>query len=99
MMRTRAIQIGLSGDLSKFYVDSILSIEDVTDLAYSVRAVHSLEKEKDRMIAMNALRSELPLEREYLPDLSEPKLRALGMLPGEAATMINQIGLGNMKLK
>lgn len=30
MSRTRAIQIGLSVDLSKLYVDSIISIEDVT---------------------------------------------------------------------
>jgi len=51
------------------------------------------------MEAMNALLHELPSEREYLPHLSDSKLRELGMLPGNAATMINQIGIGNIKLK
>ena len=33
MTQTRSIQIGLSRDLSEYYVNSIISIEDVTDLA------------------------------------------------------------------
>ena len=40
MVRTRAIQIGLSEELSAFYVSSILKIENVTDLADKVYFAH-----------------------------------------------------------
>merc|ERR1712137_1314942 len=36
----RAIQIGLKGKLSKRYVESIISIEDVTELAHQVGLAH-----------------------------------------------------------
>ena len=40
---TRAIQIGIGGSLSERYVDSIVSIEEVTDLAHKFMAAHALK--------------------------------------------------------
>jgi hypothetical protein len=40
---TRAIQIGMGGSLSERYVDSIVSIEEVTDLAHKFMAAHALK--------------------------------------------------------
>lgn len=94
MLRQRAIQIGLAGSLSEYYVSHIISIEEVTELARRVGAAHKLEKTKDIMTAMEALRPDLPRERPYLPALSESKLRELAMLPGPAAEVVSQIGRG-----
>merc|ERR1712190_369052 len=40
MLRTRAIQIGLKGSLSKFHVDHAISIQDVTALGHKVCQAH-----------------------------------------------------------
>ena len=47
MLRTRAIQIGLSGPLSEWYVNNIISIEEVTDLAHNAKVAHTLNKVED----------------------------------------------------
>jgi len=96
MLRERAIQIGVQGGLSEFYVGSALSIEDVTELAREVGAAHGQKRERDCEDAMRAI-SNLPIEREYEALLQvEHKLR-LGLVPGEAANRIAQISRGRVK--
>ena len=79
MLRYRAIQIGLKGSLSELYVRSVLSIQDVTELA---RKVHAAHVAKDSKQAMALLLPELPLERPYLPQCPEDVLIRLRMMPG-----------------
>eukprot|EP00747_Dinoflagellata_sp_TGD_P210753 gnl/TRDRNA2_/TRDRNA2_84008_c0_seq2.p1 gnl/TRDRNA2_/TRDRNA2_84008_c0~~gnl/TRDRNA2_/TRDRNA2_84008_c0_seq2.p1 ORF type:complete len:280 (-),score=42.20 gnl/TRDRNA2_/TRDRNA2_84008_c0_seq2:214-999(-) len=79
MMRCRAIQIGLAGSLSELYVRSVISIQEVTELAHKVGVAHKA-KTKD---AMSALLPELPAERPYLPRCPESVLVKLEMLPGK----------------
>eukprot|EP00435_Cladocopium_sp_Y103_P040627 s1444_g11.t1 len=79
MLRRRAIQIGLKGSLSEFYVKSVIAIEDVTELAHRVQAAHTAA---DSKTAMSQLLPELPVERPYLPALPVPVLTRLRMLPG-----------------
>ena len=76
MLRERAIQIGLSRDLSERYVGSVLQIRDVTDLAHRVGDAHAA---KDVKAAMAALLRELPYERAYLPHCEYDTLVRLGM--------------------
>lgn len=99
MLQTRAIQIGLAGSLSEYYVDGILSIEDATGLAHRVASAHRMKKQEDTKETMEALRPDLPLERPYLPSLTKSKLRELAMLPGPAAEVVAQLGRGNVKIK
>jgi len=79
MLRYRAIQIGLKGSLSELYVRSVLSIQNVTELA---RKVHAAHVAKDSKQAMALLLPELPLERPYLPQCPEDVLIRLRMMPG-----------------
>ena len=79
MLRTRAIQIGLKGSLSEFYVRSVIAIEDVTDMAHRVQAAHVAA---DAKLAMSRLLPDLPVERAYMPSCPEHVLKALRMLPG-----------------
>eukprot|EP00516_Mucochytrium_quahogii_P006014 CAMPEP_0203750420 /NCGR_PEP_ID=MMETSP0098-20131031/4650_1 /ASSEMBLY_ACC=CAM_ASM_000208 /TAXON_ID=96639 /ORGANISM=" , Strain NY0313808BC1" /LENGTH=264 /DNA_ID=CAMNT_0050639699 /DNA_START=37 /DNA_END=831 /DNA_ORIENTATION=+ len=95
MLRKRAIQIGLAGGLSEFYVNQILSVEDVTNLAHQVKVIHGLKNDNDVATGMELLKPNLPVERPYIPLLSEPELRDLAMLPGKAADMVKQIGMGS----
>merc|ERR1712217_42879 len=90
MLRQRAIQIGLPRQLSEFYVSSIISILDVTELCHSVCEAHR-SKKKD---AVAAVQPYLPLERPYMPDCSEQCLVQLGMLPGQTASAIAKVGRG-----
>jgi phosphopantetheine adenylyltransferase len=76
MLRERAIQIGLSGDLSERFVASIIAVTDVTELAHRVGAAHAA---KDVAAAMAALAPELPAEREYLPRCEPAELVRLQM--------------------
>jgi len=71
LTRKRAIQIGLSAGLSEYYVENVLSIEDVTDLAHTIKAAH------ENPIPLVPL----PKERPYMPALSVDVLVKLGMLP------------------
>ena len=48
MLGRRAVQIGMKGDLSEFYVRSALSVEDVTGLARRVGAAHAAAQKKTR---------------------------------------------------
>lgn len=79
MLRRRAIQIGLKGSLSEMYVRSVVSIEDVTELAHRIHEAHNATDTKS---AMSHLLPELPVERPYMPSCPEPVLARLRMLPG-----------------
>lgn len=69
----RAIQIGLGGVLAKEYVESVVSIEDVTLLARRVGEAH------ERGLMDEELTKEMPDERPYVPYCPRKVLRALGM--------------------
>uniref|UniRef100_A0A7R9WRE8 DUF4291 domain-containing protein n=1 Tax=Craspedostauros australis TaxID=1486917 RepID=A0A7R9WRE8_9STRA len=80
MPMTRAIQIGLSRDVSHLYVRSIRKIEDVTELAHQVHAAHQKAVNgKDAEEAMESARVDLPQEREYVPHMELEDLRKIGM--------------------
>ena len=63
MLRKRAIQIGLKGSFSRLYVESIVRIEDVTDLAKMVGEAHGVKNAKARQQAIEGLAPSLPVER------------------------------------
>ena len=90
MIRERAIQIGLSRDLSALMVASTISIDDVTDLARRVGDAH---RTRDAPAATRAIASEiaLPNERPYTPRLPDHELVRLSML---ATTVWTRIPLG-----
>jgi len=92
LLRCRAIQIGLAGSLSEFFVKHIISIQDVTKLAHRVRQAHTCKKKDD----MSRLLAELPLpiESPYMPHCPRNRLVELGMLPGDVASALSQIGRG-----
>jgi hypothetical protein len=101
MLRDRAIQIGLSKNVSQFYVDHVISIQDVTELSHLVGDAHKMMNFKGRKAqegeaAMLALLPQLPFERSYLPHCSEEVLVNLGMLPGDSAAWINKLGRGRV---
>ena len=79
MLRARAIQIGLSRDLSEMYVRSVVSIEEVTGLAHQVLEAHQHRHEADVKAAMVALLPLLPQERPYLPRCPDEELQRLQM--------------------
>ena len=104
MLRRRAIQIGIAGKLSQFYVDQISSIEDVTELAHKVCAAHRAKVKKSggskkseaSESPMSPLLPLLPQERPYMPQCSQKALIALGMYPGETAETIGKLGRGKV---
>lgn len=81
LLRDRAIQIGLKGANSELYVQSVVSIQDVTNLGHRLKEAHAA-KSKD---AMALIRADLPRERPYLPCCEEAVLKRLQMLPGVRA--------------
>ena len=81
MLRERAIQIGLSRELSERFVASIIAVHDVTELAHRVGAAH---KAKDVAAAMAELSPLLPHERAYLPHCEQADLVRLQMARVEA---------------
>jgi hypothetical protein len=91
MLRDRAIQIGLKGDLSVEYVNSIISIDDVSALSRSVGKAHGLRRPAE---AMALLAKELPDERSYMPQCSKDVLSRLGLVRGVTADFVGSIGLG-----
>jgi len=91
----RAIQIGVSGSLSEFYAGSPLSIEDVTELAHRVAKAHGQASPKLVKDMMDEL--DLPEERTYYPRCERDVLIRLGMMPGETAKSIAQIGFPSVK--
>ena len=80
MLRKRAIQIGIKGKLSQHFVDKILSIQDVTELAHKIGQAHSEKSVED---AMSELIPDLPLERCYTPKCSDDILTSLKLLPNK----------------
>lgn len=92
MIRRRAIQIGLKGRLSEFYVQNVISIQDVTELGHRVCQAHRAKKNN----AMAELLPELPDERPYMPHCSDQCLVELGMKPGQTASAMARIGRGKV---
>ena len=64
--RRRAIQIGLKGKLSQKYVNSIVAIQDVTDLAHRVAIHHQNGSSAE---AMRREMPDLPTEQIYNHEL------------------------------
>lgn len=97
MLQKRAIQIGVSGTLSELYVDNLLSIEDVTDLARAVGDAHAEEKADSVKAKMDILIAEGKIlqERPYMPSCDRADLVRLGMLPGRRASM-TRLGKGHL---
>mmetsp|Transcript_6118 Transcript_6118/g.14852 ORF Transcript_6118/g.14852 Transcript_6118/m.14852 type:complete len:263 (+) Transcript_6118:73-861(+) len=85
--RTRAIQIGMRGTLSEFYVSNLISVEDVTDLAHKVYSVHNdMRNNRAKEAKIQAFQDvSLQTERPYFPSCDMRHLVRLGMLPGEPA--------------
>ena len=79
MLRERAIQIGLSRDLSERYVAGVLSITDVSALARQVGAAHGHKDERQVKAAMTEMLPRLPAERPYMPSCPEEELVRLGL--------------------
>lgn len=88
MLQTRAIQIGLSGQLSIWYVNNIISVQEVTDLAHKVGVAHKLKTAEDVQAAMKDMKDDLPDERPYFPSLSKRELQELAMLPGTVSSRL-----------
>jgi len=78
----------MKGNLSELYVDSVLSIEDVTELSHQVSTAHK-DRDRDLLGSLS-----LPLEQPYIPRCSPDVLVHLGMLPGQTAQALSQIGRG-----
>eukprot|EP00923_Selenidium_pygospionis_P030369 GHVN01053932.1.p1 GENE.GHVN01053932.1~~GHVN01053932.1.p1 ORF type:complete len:241 (+),score=33.79 GHVN01053932.1:448-1170(+) len=93
MLRMRTIQIGVKGRLSKFYVSSVLAIQDVTELSAKVMNAHQLNKTEAK-VAMAVLVDQLPVERPYMPRCDVETLVGLGMLPGETSHAVSLLGMG-----
>lgn len=94
MTSKRAIQIGVRRELSAFYVESALCIEDVTPLARSVGLAHRAKKNRIAQDMIEKLQPQLPTERPYLPACADRVLQRLGMLPGPEADVLAQLGRG-----
>ena len=80
MLRERAIQIGLSRDLSERYVAGALSITDVSALAQQVGVAHGAKDERQVKVAIEQLLPQLPQERPYMPLCADEVLMRLGMM-------------------
>jgi len=99
MLRTRAIQIGISGSVSEFYVESAVSIEDVTQLAHAVQDAHLQKRQAAVKAKMDLLAAQLPEERPYMPQCSQADLLRLGLLAGEPAAALSRLGRGRASCK
>jgi len=105
MLNKRAIQIGTKGPISEFYVNSILSIQDVTALAHKVGIAHGVLIDNGGVIEKNnkhnnsihfddKLLKELPEEKKYMPHCKKSVLENLAMEPGKTADDVAKIGKG-----
>ena len=86
LLRDRAIQIGVSGAVSEFYVEQTLSVEEVTDLAREIGEAHGqwaktrkTESEVKEAVALLERRGLLPVERGYVPQCEADVLHRLGI--------------------
>jgi len=96
LLRRRAIQIGIKGELSEKYIKSIIEIQDVTDLASAVGKAHGNKKKYQELI--EEIKDQLPDERKYTPQCTEKVLQRLGMLMGKTAEVVSRLGLGKAEL-
>ena len=80
LLRERAIQIGLSRELSERFARSILAVVDVSALARRVGDAH---QSKDVRDAMEVIRAELPTERPYVPRCLPSELVRLRLMEPE----------------
>ena len=80
MLRERAIQIGLSRELSERFTRSILAVVDVSVLARRVGDAHRSE---DVHAAMGMLRTELPAESPYMPRCTVQELVRLRLMKAQ----------------
>jgi hypothetical protein len=96
LQRERAIQIGFSADVSELYVRSVISIEDMTDLAHDVKAAHDVDFKSKSNVAISAMLHKLPTERPYMPLCTAAQLEALGMAPGHRSEELARIGRGKV---
>jgi len=94
MLRKRAIQIGFSKSLSEKYVQSILSIEDVTNLAHRIGNAHKELAKNPKSPVMQEIIPDLPEERPYVPHVEHDVLVKLALAPGAIAEEVARIGLG-----
>lgn len=105
MLNKRAIQIGIKGKISELYVKSILSIEDVTDLAHAVGIAHNVFSKIDNNIIKNKKKNnnvnfseellcKLPSEKIYIPIVEKKVLEDLGLSEGKTADEIARLGKG-----
>ena len=86
LLHDRAIQIGVSGAVSEFYVKQISSIEEVTDLAHEMGEAHGQRAKKQKTetevkeaVELLERRGLLPGEREYVPQCELDVLLRLGI--------------------
>ena len=95
MLNTRAIQIGIAGKVRDLYVENIISIEEVTDVAKMIGEAHSLKKDELVSCEMKNkfLVNRLPVETPYFPILNEvADLERLALLPGDHAYVVAKLG-------
>jgi hypothetical protein len=81
MPATRAIQIGMRNELSEFYCGSILSVEDVTELAHRAGNAHADLTKDPNSEVMRQLLLDLPDERPYMPHMEQDALVNLQLIP------------------
>ena len=72
----RAIQIGMKNELSRFYVQHVIAIEDVTSIAHKIGKAH----EEGRDVSLDV---PLPMERAYFPRFSGEVYARLQLCPDE----------------
>ena len=86
----------IKGGLSTYYVENVISIEDVTELAKKIGNIHSDKNFENVKLKINALveNGEILKERPYLPNCERSDLIRLAMLPGTEATAVYQLGKG-----
>ena len=84
MLRQRAIQIGVAHALSKYYVESVISIEDVTELSHRVREWHlrNYKKSPKNLVTWEEFEADLKLpdEKPYMPVCNIKTLKRLEMV-------------------
>jgi hypothetical protein len=104
LLRSRAIQIGLSHEFSKKYVENIMSIEDVTTLAHAVGHAHKTKPPNKSITKSTVVKQQmdllvLPIEKPYMPHCSLNVLENLAMCPGEKSKKEALKGYGKWRKK
>ncbi|CAD7975085.1 unnamed protein product [Amoebophrya sp. A25] len=97
LTRRRSLHLRIAREVSRFYTESILRIEDVTHLAHAVQVAHMhmmvlnreamSSEESKRSFVLGFLKEhklEMPNERRYMPPhLSDAELRRLKLIGSE----------------